>query len=713
MSHLTPYARAHVAGNDERPQRPGSDAADLLHLLATVRRRWRLFVAIAGGFVALIALATLLTPKSYTTTVRLMAGRPSSEGPRGGDTALPVLNALVLQSGEQSSETLAELAQQRDIASSVVDTLSLPTSPQGLLSHVSVKPIVNTPLLNLNVSWSSPERSAQIANAFADAFIDQERNFVKSEAVAALGFLSKELPRAELRMRQTSARLAAFQSAHGFVDAAAHEQEVITRMGSIDQRIDQLTVDKSEAATLLANVNGQLASMSSTIDSAQQFAPDPVAANLRAKLSDTQTQLADAQGKYTPSHPVVIALLRQRASLLALLAAQPSSIVSQTTLAPNPLYQSLQQQASGYRARIDGEQAQLRALLAERTSHVPAMNALPSQLMEFATIREDAARAANVYNALAQKNSDALVAKMTAISDILVVQPATADSATRTPSLVINLAVALIVGLLLALAVVYVVEMIEHRSASADVARRLGLPVIARIPDFSTTNRRLLPWAQSMTIEAFLHLCVTLRLKNRRTLRTLAIVSPCRGDGKSTVSYNLAKAMSTLQTRVLLVDADLRRPTLHEKAACPNVIGLSDVLRGSTSLGDAVQTIAASLDILTSGAPVSNPVVLLETRLAELLKCAQASYEMIIVDAPAMANVTDGLLIATHVDGTLLIVAANSTDEREAHNVVAQMAALGIDNVLGIVANRDTARVNDYGDYFTRSSGVSLTGGAA
>jgi capsular exopolysaccharide synthesis family protein len=249
--------------------------------------------------------------------------------------------------------------------------------------------------------------------------------------------------------------------------------------------------------------------------------------------------------------------------------------------------------------------------------------------------------------------------------------------------------------------------MLERRASDDDASVILGLPVLARIPALNTANRRMLPWVQSMTIEAFLHLCVTLRRVNKRPLKTLAILSPSRGDGKSTVALNLAKAMATLQPRVLLVDADMRRPTLHEKANCLNTIGLSDVLKGTALLGDAVQPLAPGLDLLTSGADDSHPVALLQFCFEELLNAAQVQYGMVIVDAPAVSAVSDGLLIATHVDGTLVVI-AKGTDEREARKTIAQLSSLRIDNVLGIVVNKDVVRVNDYGDYFAKVSDGAL-----
>jgi polysaccharide biosynthesis transport protein len=713
MSQITPYNGEANLASSAAPQGPPIEAHDLDRLYGAIRKRWRVLLAIAGGFIALVGLVTLLTPKAYTTSARLLVGRPGSDiAPTGSDTALPVLNALVLQSGEQSAETLAELAQQQDIASRVVQQLNLPTTPGGLLGSVSVKPIVNTSLLNLSVKWRDPNRSADIANAFANAFVDQEREFVRSEAVSALGFLSHELPDARAKMESAQTRLAQFQSAHGYLDATSHEQDISARMDSINQRIDQLTVDQKEAGALLNSVNSQLATLSSTVDSAKDVAANPVGTDLRTKLSDVETQLAEAEQKYTPAHPAVIALRQQRAALLAELAAQPSAVVSQTTVAPNPLYQSLQSQASTYRARIEGDQGELRALGTQRKAYRPAMKALPQQAILFGSVQEEAKRAANVYNALQQKYNDALVAKSTAISDIIVVQSASPDAAVKSPSVKTNLAIAIVVGLLLGLAVIYALDIIDRRTTDRDFAALLGLPVIARIPPLSTTNPKMLPWVQSLTLEAFLHLCVTLKLRNKRPLKSLAILSARRGEGKSTVAYNLAKSLAALQPGILLIDADLRQPTLHEKAGCSNSVGLNEVLHGEKKLDGAVQNIAPGLDVLTSRGNETNPIALLQATFEELLEQAGQEYAMVIVDAPALTAVSDALLIAAEVDGSLIVVGADRGDERDTQRAIAQMGLIGVENILGVVVNRDASAAGDYYGYFAKTN-AALTAGLA
>jgi succinoglycan biosynthesis transport protein ExoP len=703
MPNIAPFGGSASLARYEAPADRAEDKRDLDRLYSALAKHWRIFLTVAGGFVALVALATILTPKSYTTTVRLLAGRSdSSVAASDNTTALPVLNALVLQSGVQSAETFAELAQQRDIASTVIGQLNLSVTPQALLGRVAVRPIANTALLNLSVSWKTPEQSAQIANAFSNAFVDEERNFVRAEAVAAIGYLSKELPSAQARMRTTASQLAKYQSTHGYMDATSHEQDVVSRVAGVDQRIDQLTVDASEAKALLASASSQLGALSSTVDSAQQVQRNPVSADLSGKLADVETQLAEARQKYTPAHPAVIALEQQRSALIAQIAAQPSAVVGETTIAPNPLYASLQQQAATYRARIQGDEAQIKSLGAQRRAYRSDVKSLPQQAVQFAAIQEEAKRAASVYNALEQKYNDALVASTTAISDIIVVQPASADAAVRRPSLTMNLAIALAVGLLLGLAVVYVLDVVERRAGGQNLAQALGLPIVARIPEFDLSNPRMLPSAQAMTVEAFMHLCVALHHTNRRRLRSLAVLSARRGEGKSTVALNLAKSLATLTPGVLLIDGDLRQPTLHEKANCPNTVGLSNVLDGSTSIHEAVQQLAPGLDILTSGPDASTPLQLLDSHFETLLSKARAAYETVIVDTPALSAISDGLVVAAQTDAALLVVSANGTDESATRKAVDQLKLFGVDNVLGIVVNKDVATVSDYDDYFVR-----------
>lgn len=680
---------------------------------SALARHHRLFLGIVLGFVALVGFITLVIPKQYTTTARLMPG--SAQGPQNSaGTELPILNALVLQNGDQSAETFAALAQQENIADAVVQSQQLPIDGHSLLQHVTVKPLVNTQILDLSVRWRTPEGSAQIANAFANAFIASERDFVRSQATAALGFLSTEMPQAQEQMRSAAADLASFQAANGFVDASTHTQDVVSQAGTLETQIDTLQVDSREATALLRNIRGQMGSMASTVVNAHQISVNPVLTDLRTKLADVELQLANARQQYTDQHPAVIALTKQRDDLQAQIANQPATVNNGDTYAPNPVYESLAQQAAQYESRIDGDSAKVSELRRERASLTPVLKKLPSQEMQIAALQQRAKLTADVYNALQQKYNDATIAKTTAISDITLVQPATAASAIKSPNLTINLAVALVVGLLIASIIVFLMDYLQRTVRDvSDVQMLMGLPVIASIPQFTSQNSRALPWLKSMTVESFLHLCISLRLSKKRALRTLAITSPSKGDGKSTVAFNLAKSMASIHPRILLVDADLRNPTLHRYAGCGNDAGLLQVLRGESALNDVVQEVVPQLDLLSTGGREINPLAVLQSAaFDDVVRDAQSAYSMIIIDTPALSCVPDGFAICAKTDGTAIVIAANTTNERLAQRVVMEMQALAIENIVGVVLNKDRQRLRDYSDYFATSFGSTALPGA-
>jgi Mrp family chromosome partitioning ATPase len=141
-------------------------------------------------------------------------------------------------------------------------------------------------------------------------------------------------------------------------------------------------------------------------------------------------------------------------------------------------------------------------------------------------------------------------------------------------------------------------------------------------------------------------------------------------------------------------------------------VGLNEVLHGETPLHGAVQNLAAGLDVLTSHGNETNPIALLQTTFEELLERAAQEYAMVIVDAPALTAVSDALLIAAEVDGSLIVVSADRGNERDTQRAIAQMGLIGVENILGVVVNRDASATGDYYGYFAKTN-AALTAGLA
>jgi polysaccharide biosynthesis transport protein len=673
-------------------------------IVRTLQRRIRPMMAIFFGFIALVVIFSLLVPKSYTTDTKIIAGNSSPvSSSENVNTQLPMLNALLAASGVQSAETYVELFQETPVAQQVSRNLGLRMSPHELMRHVNVKPVNNTSILDLSVTWSNPKTSARIANEFGTVVVDRQRQLVSSQAQQAIDFLSKELPTAQKTMRDAQMKLANFQASHHIADINAQTQSDITALATLDSKIASTQADQQQARAQLGSVQGQLSHTSPTITGGTTVATNPVVQQLETQLSQVQVQLKTAQQQYTEQHPQVIALKQQEAQLQNEIARQRSTVTASTNTVPNPLYQQLQQQQAQYQSQVAADQAQVAVLTRQRNDMNPRLASLPGQAAILADLQRNAQSAQDVYTALQQKYNNASIARDTALSDVTVTQPATPNSAKVTPDLTLNVLLGIVLGLTLAIVGAFVIDYLDGSiKDEREVEEELALPPLAQIPLVRMRNGvAALPWVRTLTIESFLQLVTSIKYASDSKLETLVVTSPSQGDGKSTISVNVALAMAELEPRVLLVDGDLRRASIHTKLHMKNERGLSDVLVGRARLNEVVQrTKYPGLDILTSGTPTPNPIKLLESpRMDDLLREAAENYRCIIVDTAALSVNLDAAVVSRKVDGTVVVLSAGQTDLREAKGALRRLQQVGVKNVLGFVLNRVVPRRSDYGAY--------------
>ncbi len=399
----------------------------------------------------------------------------------------------------------------------------------------------------------------------------------------------------------------------------------------------------------------------------------------------------------------MIALKQQEAQLQNEIARQRTTVTASTNTVPNPLYEQLQQQQSQYSAQVVADQAQIAVLTRQRKDMNPMLASLPGQAAALADLQRNAQSTQDVYTALQQKFNNANVARDTALSDVTVTQPATAGSAKVTPDLLLNLLLGIVLGLTLAIVGAFVIDYLDGSvKDEREVEEELALPALAQIPLVRMRNGvAALPWVRTLTIESFLQLVTSIKYASDTKLETLVVTSPSQGDGKSTISVNVALAMAELEPRVLLIDADLRRASIHTKLHMKNERGLSDVLVGRARLSEVAQrTKYPGLDILTSGTPTPNPIKLLESpRMDDLLREATESYRCVIVDTAALSVNLDAAVVSRKVDGTVVVLSAGQTELREAKGALRRLQQVGVKNVLGFVLNRVVPRRSDYGAY--------------
>ncbi|MEA2718771.1 MAG: polysaccharide biosynthesis transport protein, partial [Candidatus Eremiobacteraeota bacterium] len=314
--------------------------------IGTLVRRRFLFASIVVGVVVAVAVVTLLTPKRYTTGVKMIAGNPNTvaQNPQGAMTGMPVLNALLLSNAAQSAETYAELMSESPVVEKVITDLGLKTDVGTLQGAVRVKPVTNTNIISLQVTWTDPDTSAKIANDFASVFVGRQAELVAGQANGALEFLGKQLPQARARLLAAETAVSRYETSHNIADLGTQTTTTLAAAAGIDQKINAIQLEKQQSDAQIVSLAGQLAGMKATAGGGSSVAQNPVIPQLHSELAQLKIKLGSAQRELTDSHPDVINLKQQISDLSRELKRQPATIVASTSTIANPVYQQLSQQ---------------------------------------------------------------------------------------------------------------------------------------------------------------------------------------------------------------------------------------------------------------------------------------------------------------------------------------------------------------------------------
>ncbi|MDQ6927036.1 MAG: polysaccharide biosynthesis tyrosine autokinase [Actinomycetota bacterium] len=289
-----------------------------------------------------------------------------------------------------------------------------------------------------------------------------------------------------------------------------------------------------------------------------------------------------------------------------------------------------------------------------------------------------------------------------------LVTPATVPTSPVRPQPLRNAAIALVLGLVLGIGLVFLLEYLDDSVKGKDDLERAagGLPVLGVIPLVEWKDRER-PQVVSLTdprspaSEAYRTLRTSIQFMSlERPVRTMQITSPSAEEGKSTTIANLGVAIARAGQRVVILDCDLRRPRMHEFFGLDKSVGFTSVLLGKVPLSAALQPVPnqSRLSILASGPPPPNPSELLSSsRTVEVLTSLQAEADIVLIDCPPLLPVTDALVVSGRVDATLVVCVAGSTSRKEATRAIELLRQVDAP-LVGTVLNGVTADdAYDYG----------------
>lgn len=536
-------------------------------------------------------------------------------------------------------------------------------------------------VIELTFTGDNPQLAARIANTAVDQFIQSsvERRFAASSY--ARDFLGRRLTELKERLETSERELIDYAGANGILalqstEAGASSSQSLdtVALNSLIQRVAE-----ARAQRIVAEESWRIA-QSGRGANLPALQSDPRAAGLEMQLATMQSEYEQKLQTFKPE----FGPMQELRSKIDLTRTQLSRIRGQNVDGLRASFQLAVQQE-------DALQRQLESL---RGSVFDTQN----RGIRYATLQREVDTNRALYDALLQRYKEIGVSSGSA-SDFAKVDEALTPTAPDSPILALNLLLALVAGLGIGVGIAFIKNAIDDRiSTPEDVIDKLRLPLLGITPDIKDNVDDALIDQKSSLSEAYFSLQTALRLSTAHGLpKSLMVVSADREEGKSTSAIGIAQSIAARGLKVILVDSDLRRPSLHNRFGLDRKVGLSNVLSGDTPLADAIIHIESrNFDFIPAGPIPTNPAQLISTGFAAPLAELTAQYDAVVIDSPPVLGLADAPLLANLTEGYVFVTQAGRNHPSSVRAALQRLAG-SRGKILGVVLSKFSNRAAGYG----------------
>lgn len=685
-----------------------------------VAEYWRLAIkhrlVIAGAFLAALLVAaavTLMMAPIYTANATLQIDRE----------AVRVLNVDDVSprealGGEEFFQTQYGLLRSRSLAERVVDSLGLASSnafieamggtapERGTRSaaefatirreivismvqgNFAVSPIRGSRLVKISFDSPDPALAARVTNAYAENFIQANLDRRFESSGYAREFLEEQIAQTKSKLEEAERALVEYASSQQIINLT---EESASGQGQT----------QSLSGSNLAALNSSLAAARATRIAAEQRWRQARAAPLMSlpevlnnpAIQRLQEQRATLDAQYQQNASVYQADWPAQRQL----RSQIDELDRQITSLARGILNSLQGE---YVVAANNE----RALAGQVEGLKDEVLDLRDRSVQYNILAREVDTSRSLYDALLERYKEVGVTGTVASNNISIVDRARVPRGPSKPNLMLNLALAAMLGLGLGALAAFVLEALDETLATPEDAEgKLGLPILGVIPLLprDQTPREALDDVRSPLSEAYYSLRTALQFSTPDGVPSSILVTSSRpAEGKSTTAYATALNLARIGKRVVLIDGDLRNPSMHRIVGVENPAGMSNLLAGAATLADVVQaTSEPNLGIVPSGPLPPNPAELWGgDRLRAILADMRDEVDHVVIDGPPVLGFADAPLLAAVVGGTVFVLESRGTRRGQARGALRRLT-MGKGRLLGGVLSKFNTKATQYGGY--------------
>ncbi|MHC8314016.1 GumC family protein [Pseudomonas sp. LB3P31] len=738
-----------------------SDTLDLLQLWRTVwAAKWNIAFLVLLSCALAAAALSFITPQYVGSTTLLIKDKTppvmsfQQNADSGGSTTTDYL------------QTQQALLQSRDLAERAVNKLGLTTNPitdprqqplswftprqwladfnrgqwlprmdflpppkpapteedvfnevtQNLMLHTSVKFVGKSQLIEIEVELPDPALAAATANALAQGFIDSQQDTSLKSSQNNTSWMNTRLVELRNNLRTAENKLQGYREEQGLVDVDGVATISANELQMTGNRMIDARRNRAEAESQFRQAqslsNGDLSRLSSV----PAVLSNPLIQQFQADLAKAQAKVEELSGRYGAKHPALVSAQTELRTAASSLRLQVQQVVA-----------GIERQ---YQLAVASESA-LRQSFNTNKAQIQDISRKEFQLREYQ--REvDSTRA--LYETFVTRLKETAATSDMDSAKARIVDTAIAPTEASKPRKTLIIAIVALVAAVIGIALAFLLETLSNTFKSDEtIESTLGVPLLSVVPLVMKKSRRQLARLfedndNPRFSETIRNLRTWLMLQNTEApTQVVLVTSSVAGEGKSTIANNLACSLTSLE-RVLLIDADMRQPTLSLNFDFPpENPGLANVIAGTARLEDCIRTVG-NLDMLPAGSLALSPLdpfdaprlpsaqepygsahrppaqdLLSSPRLGRMLQALKGRYQHIIIDSPPAEMVSDALLLAKHADSVIYVVKAESTPVAQVQKGLAVLQQSQAP-VFGVVLNQvDLRKARKYGYSHSRS----------
>ena len=702
----------------DHSRQPEDHGLSILEQYVRIARRWRwVILAAITGCVLLGLVITLLMTPQYTATSTIEISREADQV-----TNIEGVERETSVADQEFYQTQYGLLRARSLAERVASELSLVDDPAFfemfdfdgtdrpafqtangrysangravrlreaadiLLDNISINPARLSRLVDIGMTSPDAAFSARVANSWAENFITT--NLERKVQATSYGreALQRQLAEYKQRLDESQRQLVAYASNQEIINLPSQSggsgtttQErsiVVDNLAALNSALNEATADRIAAEARYRRAAGGGSSSEALSNTAIN--------NLRQRRAELAAEYQQLMVRFEPGYP------------------QAQAIQSQINELDRAIEQEEGRVSGSVRAEFRQAQAREEALQQRVTALKSDYLDLRRRSIQYNIFQQEVDTNRALYDGLLQRFKEIGVAAGVGVNNVSIIDIANVPEKPSSPTLLINLLVSIMLGAGLGAALAYALEQLDEAIADpTEVQRRLGLPLLGSVPKTGNdeTPREALLDRKSEVVDAYIAVQTNLAFTTEHGVpRSFSVTSTRPAEGKSTTSLALATMLARSGKRVILIDGDMRSPSVHHLGNVDHERGVSNFLAGDDDYQSAIFRMEdLGLDAMTAGPIPPNAAELLTgDRMGQLIARLHQNYDHVVVDSPPVMGLADAPLIAGHVEGVIYVVESHGIRSTQVKTALSRLQAAHT-RVFGAVLTKFEARKSHYG----------------